>query len=612
MTKLVLCHIPCSINSTIFSTLESVKFKLANCLARINLDIASDLVKNAYYQFFEMEDVGAAISILSDEDLNANMLLKRNGSDIEKINHQALENFFVKARLAIINFDFVMAENNYKIALEFDSTNVDKILEFACFLEHRHHHDEADAYYQKALGFSTSFHQRATILNNYGVVLSKRGDKIGAINSFSESLVIFRELSIWHPEFYLKLVAGTLNNLAVIHADFDENEKALEFYVEALKIRRKLAVSHPGIFIPEVIATQKHMAKLYKELDNFEQAEFYYLSTIDNYKKLEKDQPGKYQCTIAMELHKLGLWFDNNRKIEKAKKYYLESIEYYNRISDNPSNHLPDIANINNNLGVLLDDGGNKYEAEKYYLAALDLFEQLAVEDPESYNIDICMASLNLAILYHSLLEKSLDLKFKTKGLEMVEKVVKILDKYPHDIPMISRMCKDVTFFKSYFESFSNLDIEVLKIINEVELNENSINQESTSREKIVQKEASILILESGLKEFQVNERLLSRLAKTYGCLAWYYILEKDFEQAEKAAEKGFKVDNDQIWIKTNLAAAILFQGNYKSAKSIYKSLKNVSYRGKKLKNVFLNDLKTLEKEGITHPDVKKIRSLLK
>ncbi|MFZ4402184.1 MAG: hypothetical protein ACOYO1_19290, partial [Bacteroidales bacterium] len=77
---------------------------------------------------------------------------------------------------------------------------------------------------------------------------------------------------------------------------------------------------------------------------------------------------------------------------------------------------------------------------------------------------------------------------------------------------------------------------------------------------------------------------------------------------------KGIQTDSTQLWIHSKLALALLFQGKFDEAKKKYLVLKDkeLSYENSKTyKDVFIRDFEDLEKLGITHPDVRKIKELL-
>jgi hypothetical protein len=102
-------------------------------------------------------------------------------------------------------------------------------------------------------------------------------------------------------------------------------------------------------------------------------------------------------------------------------------------------------------------------------------------------------------------------------------------------------------------------------------------------------------------------------LADAYGSLAWWQLMDRNFAAAKSASRKGLRVMPERIWINTNLAAALLYQGKWQKAKAIYLGLKDEFDPEKEMtfREIFIEDLDTLETEGITHPDVGTARKLL-
>jgi len=108
------------------------------------------------------------------------------------------------------------------------------------------------------------------------------------------------------------------------------------------------------------------------------------------------------------------------------------------------------------------------------------------------------------------------------------------------------------------------------------------------------------------------NPELLEMIASEYGSLSWYQLFDKQFEAAEVSARKGMGMSENAEWINTNFALALLFQGKFEDAKAVYLNLKDKPYGEGTYSATFLADFDALEKEGITHPDVEKIRDLLR
>jgi Tfp pilus assembly protein PilF len=105
--------------------------------------------------------------------------------------------------------------------------------------------------------------------------------------------------------------------------------------------------------------------------------------------------------------------------------------------------------------------------------------------------------------------------------------------------------------------------------------------------------------------------------AWTYGNLSFSYIFVKEYVLSEQSARKGLAIDHTQTWIKTNLAAALLFQGKYEDAKKVYLELALIKERsdGKTNAAVCLEDLDDYENAGAIlvnrKTDVLKIKQLL-
>ena len=96
-----------------------------------------------------------------------------------------------------------------------------------------------------------------------------------------------------------------------------------------------------------------------------------------------------------------------------------------------------------------------------------------------------------------------------------------------------------------------------------------------------------------------------------YGNMSFVLICKKEYKYAEQIARTGIALDSLEIWLKTNLAAALLFQGKYNEAKDIYQELISTPY-----KDVCLTDFDAFEKAGAIpenrKEDVARIKKILK
>jgi tetratricopeptide (TPR) repeat protein len=101
-------------------------------------------------------------------------------------------------------------------------------------------------------------------------------------------------------------------------------------------------------------------------------------------------------------------------------------------------------------------------------------------------------------------------------------------------------------------------------------------------------------------------------LVTANGSLSWYQLLSGDFAGALASSGEAINLDSGDMVATMNHAHALLFLGRAKEAETIY-----VANIGKKLSSnqewdeVVLDDFNSLEKEGITSPEIPRLRTLM-
>ena len=80
-----------------------------------------------------------------------------------------------------------------------------------------------------------------------------------------------------------------------------------------------------------------------------------------------------------------------------------------------------------------------------------------------------------------------------------------------------------------------------------------------------------------------------------------------------KLQKKTLKLVPGKIGVYVNMANAYVLNNQYELAEPIYLKYKDFIYRSgsQTFKVIFLEDIRTLEDAGITHPDFEKVRMLL-
>ena len=105
------------------------------------------------------------------------------------------------------------------------------------------------------------------------------------------------------------------------------------------------------------------------------------------------------------------------------------------------------------------------------------------------------------------------------------------------------------------------------------------------------------------------SESVRSDYAVKLGDQSFNAIFMKNYPEAEQLAREGLSIDSTKIFIYTNLAAALLFQGKYTEAEQIYRQYKS------ELKESFLDDFNKFAEAGVIpkkyEADLEKIKKML-
>lgn len=107
---------------------------------------------------------------------------------------------------------------------------------------------------------------------------------------------------------------------------------------------------------------------------------------------------------------------------------------------------------------------------------------------------------------------------------------------------------------------------------------------------------------ESYFPEQEKNYQLYyNKLAQAYGSLSWYYLLNGQSKDARSAALRALEINNEETWIKTNLAGSYLLEGNIKPALDTYKEFASLKYPDKDFTyaKVCIDDINEFKNRGL-------------
>ena len=452
----------------------------------------------------------------------------------------------------------------------------------------------------------------ATSLNNLGNLLSANNELVAAQQAYKESLQLYRKLAEQNPDVYLPYVATSLNNLGVLLSDNNEMVAAQQAYEESLQLRRKLAEKNPDVYLPDVATSLNNLGNLLSANNETVAAQQAYEESLQLRRKLAEKNPDVYLPDVATSLNNLGVLFKANNEMVAAQQAYKESLQLYRKLAEkNPDVYLPYVATNLNNLGALLKVNNEMDAAKQAYEEALQLRRKLAGKNPLAYNLYVASTAINIGLLYEQMLKSTGNMSLKAKGLELMRDAEQRLAIFPETHPQVQQYRPYIERLTQFFNDFDKAAFQLQQQINRLGDLEKANQTEKDPYRKVQRQQQIIGLLSEIEKGMPDNKKLANLMAARYGSLAWYQLFIRQFDEAEQAARKGLAKDPGEEWINTNLALALLYQGNWKAAKQIYETLKDKAYGNGTYRTTFLEDLDALEKEGITHPDVAKARKLL-
>ena len=119
--------------------------------------------------------------------------------------------------------------------------------------------------------------------------------------------------------------------------------------------------------------------------------------------------------------------------------------------------------------------------------------------------------------------------------------------------------------------------------------------------------------------KYQISSTALrAEYVANCGNASFYALFAQEYAMAEAYARKTLAMDKTQVWVNTNLANALLFQGKIGEAEQIYQNLKGKTYEQDPSQNynqILLQDFKELEAASAipkkSKKDVERIKKLL-
>ncbi len=236
--------------------------------------------------------------------------------------------------------------------------------------------------------------QKATSLNNIGLIYFEQGNIPKALEYYNQSLKAKEELGDKQG------LANSLNNIGNVYKTQNNIPKALEFYQKSLKLKDEIG-DKPG-----KAATLNNIAMIYRDHGDVKKA----LEYVHNSLRIYEEIGDKFG--IATAFCNIGIIYKDQGDYTKALESYNKSLTLNKEIKDKQG-----VANLLNNLGIMFKDQGNNPKALEYYYESLKTKEEIG----DKFGIATLLNNIGAILKEQDQIPKALE-HFK-KSLKISEEI---------------------------------------------------------------------------------------------------------------------------------------------------------------------------------------------
>ena len=476
------------------------------------------------------------------------------------------------------------------------------------------------------------------LINSYqrlGTAYTTKGDLDKALEFFKKYNELCEKLYQLEPNSveFTHGLAISYERLGTVNKTKGDLDKALEFFKKYNELCEKLYQLEPNSveFTHGLAISYERLGTVNKTKGDLDKALEFFKKSTELREKLYQLEPNNVDFAngLAISYERLGTINKTKGDLDKALEFFKKSNELSEKLYQLEPNNV-DFANglaiSYQHLGTVYTTKGDLDKALEFFKKYNELCEKLYQLEPN--NVDfadgLAISYQHLGTIYTTKGDLDKALEFFKKYNELREKLYQLEPnnmKFRNGLALsycylgqTQERLKDTQKAKSYYLQGLFLyrvlvrDLPITVYQQNLQWVEDRLVTIYTTNKEYKQ----LLTFYKDKIPFLHTSNNATLLASNYGSIAWWALFAREFAEAEKYALLGLKTDKSQEWINTNLALAYLFQGKLDQAKEIYLRLKDKMNGNTPFKDAFLQDLKDLDAEGITHPDVEKIRELLK
>ena len=588
--------------------------------APVNLDDATPIFRKAF-ELFQKGSLDSAQWLLRQVNFSAMVdsilreekrinegrkKLDEEESLAAKVKEEWAKTLQLKVDLHVTRYEYDSASKNYEELIRLDTSKVESHFSYAIFLQVIGKHEKAFEYFQRALKFANLRTEYEVLIATIKMLLSNvylyRFDLNQAESHAKESLEALNRYYKSHPQKYEVelLVAEAQLSLGTVYFTKRDFEKAALMFSEALEMQRGLKKHDPENF-PDFVIVKSLMSlgRTYMHTRDFDKAEQYFKEAEELIlKKIRKKENSEEDDQFMRLKSDLGGLYWEKKNFKQAEIEYLEALRICESlVQKNQQTYQPFLFICHKTLGDFYSFQKKYEKAEIFIRNSLKVMKELVylseglskvflaeIGDPLknlSYNISILGDAYFKGGVYDSA-----EIAYK-KSFELFRELAKESGgTYEPDLSTTAGTLLDL-----YMAVLDTLKQSVFKN----------------------QPDGFVTVEDVLYNQSKKDSIVAQKLSDYYGNRSWYLLLAFKFKEAEQTAKKGLAIRSASIWIKTNLAHSLLFQGKYQDALKVYQELKLLKNdEGKSYAAICIEDLDALEKSGVTNKDVNKIGTFLK
>jgi tetratricopeptide (TPR) repeat protein len=419
----------------------SQSLALANKFVTINLDDESATYQSAF-KAFENRDIEKAISLIDsvnlESRLNTNVVELRkieatgnySPQNIEKRKLQIKQDIsqcMFKARLHILKNDYTTARQTYLLAIQYDSSNIEILLEVGSFFLNQNDSVLAKKYFDQLLSFSHTDYAKAIALADIGNSYRNSGAYEEAEKYYPQAIKILSQLYAGNPPEYRLILTDVMNRLATLYYDWEFYSIAERYLDEADEIYTKSYDSLSNDKIPDAENLMWFDILNCKSSIDYVNENYYAAERLLNFQaipvleKVTHINPSLYASRLGRALFKQGLCDFHLKDYAAAGNLIKEGVGKIRGLAEKrPDQYSGDLAEMLTALGNLCYRLKIYNSAEQYYLESLKVIRTQISKNSSDQDLSYLAGTLSeLANLY-------IELKEYKKGIEFCDEALNI------------------------------------------------------------------------------------------------------------------------------------------------------------------------------------------